>query len=89
MRPGVWTDRGLYLLNDYDYRLVDERRVFKFRLEQANFDSSAPHESARTDLRVTRQMPSRIKQLVYNGTWDDASYVAQQTNSTSTTTCLR
>lgn len=65
MRPGVWTDRGLYLLKDYDYRLVDERRVFKFRLEQANFDSSAPHESARTDLRVTRQIPSRIKQLVY------------------------
>ena len=45
MIPGVWTDRGLYLLMDYDYPIVNERRVFKFRLEQADFDSSDAPES--------------------------------------------
>ena len=65
MRPGVWTDRGLYLLKDYEYGLENKRRVFKFRLEQADFDSSAPHESVDPDLEVSRQIPSWIKQIVY------------------------
>ncbi len=65
MRPGVWTDRGLYLLKDYEHRPEDGRRVFKFRLEQADFDSSAPHESNTIDLKASRQIPSWIKQLVY------------------------
>ena len=65
MRPGVWTDRGLYLLKDYDYPLVTGRRVFKFRLEQAPFDSGDRHESASTELKVSRQIPSWIKQHVY------------------------
>ena len=65
MRPGVWTDRGLYLLKDYEYRPENVRRVFKFRLEQADFDSSAPHESVGADLKASRQIPSWIKQLVY------------------------
>ena len=65
MRPGIWTDRGLYLLKDYDYPLVNDRRVFKFRLEQAPFDSSDRNESAPTDLKFSRQIPSSIKQHVY------------------------
>ena len=65
MRPGVWTDRGLYFLKDYDYPTVNERRVFKFRLEQADFDTSASHESAAIELKVSRQIPSWVKQQVY------------------------
>ena len=65
MRPGVWTDRGLYLLRDYDYMREARRKVFKFKLEQANFDSSAPHESNSVGPEVSRQIPSWIKQLVY------------------------
>ena len=65
MRRGVWTDRGLYLLKDYDYPLVNGRRVFKFRLDQDAFDSGDRRESAPTDLRVTRQIPSLVKQQVY------------------------
>lgn len=65
MRPGIWTDRGLYLLKDYEYCRQGGRRVFKFRLEQADFDSSAPHESTGADLKTSRQIPSWIKQLVY------------------------
>lgn len=65
MRPGVWTDRGLYFLKDYEYQLEIFRKVFKFRLEQADFDSSAPHESSAVHLKASRQIPSWIKQLVY------------------------
>ena len=65
MLSGVWTDRGFYFLKDYDYRLETVRRVFKFRLEQADFDSSAPNESASIDRKASRQIPSWIKQLVY------------------------
>ena len=65
MRPGVWTDRGLYLLMDYDYRSENSRRVFKFRLEQADFDSGVPHESVNASIKPSRQIPSWIKQLVY------------------------
>ena len=65
MRPGVWTDRGLYLLKGYDYTQEGRRKLFKFRLEQANFDSSVPHESHSVGPEVSRQIPSWIKQLVY------------------------
>ena len=57
MRPGVWTDRGLYILKDYDYPRVNKRRVFKFRLEQADFDSSRLMKKAnlrRCDLGYAR-----------------------------------
>lgn len=65
MRSGVWTDRGLYLLKSYDYRPESGRRVFKFRLEQADFDSSSSSESSSVDLQVSRQIPSWLKQSVY------------------------
>ena len=65
MRPGVWTDRGLYLLKDYDYLHVNKRKVFKFKLEQAAFDSSTPHESSANDLKASRQIPSWVKHFVY------------------------
>ena len=65
MISGVWTDRGLYILKDYYYRLEGVRKAFKFRLEQAEFDSSAPHESSALDLKASRQIPSWIKQMVY------------------------
>ena len=65
MRPGVWTDRGLYLLKGYEYRQEGPRKVFKFKLEQADFDSSTPHESTSADLKVSRQIPSWVKQQVY------------------------
>ena len=65
MLPGIWTDRGLYLLRDYGYPKSGMRRVFKFRLEQASLDSAAPDEVAAIDREVSRQIPSSIKQQVY------------------------
>ena len=65
MQPGIWTDRGLYLLVDYTHRSQSGRRVFKCRLEQADLDSSAPHESMDANLKPSRQIPSWVKQFVY------------------------
>lgn len=65
MRPGVWIDRGLWLLKDYGHCKKGRRKVFRFRLAQADFNSSTPHESASADLKASRQIPSRIKQAVY------------------------
>ena len=65
MRPGVWTDRGLYLLKDYAYPVANGRRVFKFRLEQADFDSNDDDQAATLNSEFTRQIPSWVKQEVY------------------------
>ena len=65
MHSGIWTDRGMYLLKDYDYIQKGIRRVFRFRLEQAEYDSSTPYESAINRHEVGRQIPSSIKQQVY------------------------
>ena len=65
MQTGIWTDRGLYLLKDYEYPKRGMRRVFKFRLEQAGFDSAASDEAVVIDREVSRQIPSSVKQQVY------------------------
>jgi hypothetical protein len=65
MRPGVWTDRGLSLLKDYSYEMSGMRRVFKFGLEQAHFDSGSAHEAEVVGTRVSRQIPSWVKQAVF------------------------
>lgn len=65
MKDGIWTDRGLYLLLDYEIDSATGREVFKFRLKQAVGDSSARLESAQTDSPMTRQIPSWVKQQVY------------------------
>lgn len=65
MKKGIWTDRGLYLLEGYDYPWVDDRSVFKFRLVQADFDPSAQHESTTVDIPLSRQIPSWVKQYVF------------------------
>ena len=65
MRQGIWTDRGLYCLEDYDYVLQLGRRVFKFTLRQASFDSNDQDVSTHAPLTNSRQIPSNIKQEVY------------------------
>lgn len=65
MRQGIWTDRGIYSLEDYDYVLESGRRVFKFTLQQATFDSRDHDVSEDVYLSANRQIPSSIKQEVY------------------------
>ena len=64
MISGVWTDRGRYALNDYQYRPEHGRRVFKFKLEQVN-DSGDKYDRTNSSLPPSRQIPSHVKQLVY------------------------
>jgi hypothetical protein len=42
LRPGIWSDRGLYLLKDYRVEPSNSRSVFKFILHQADFDNTGP-----------------------------------------------
>ena len=65
IRSGIWTDRGLYVLQNYATETSGLRNVFKFRLEQAPFDSPTAHESQQVDAPATRQIPSWVKQDVY------------------------
>ena len=65
MIPGIWTDRGIYSLNDYTYIADGGRKVFKFRLEQDYSEIQNPSDFAETPLSLGRQIPSRVKQEVY------------------------
>ncbi len=65
MRQGTWTDRGPYLLVNYEYRSDGIRNVFKFSLKQS---PEVPYESPKSseqNLAQTRQIPSAIKHFVY------------------------
>jgi hypothetical protein len=64
LRPGIWSDKGLFDL--VSYRLVDsdERKVFKFRMRlSAERDEVALPRVAEEPHR--RLIPSSVKQVVY------------------------
>ena len=65
LRTGTWTDRGLYMLKDYAFQQSGPRRVFKFRLEQAAFDSANRFENESVATAQNRQIPSWVKQEVF------------------------
>lgn len=56
MRDGVWTDRGLYVLRDYEYHKSGPRKVFTFRLEEAEAETASGEFSADLDFQHGRQM---------------------------------
>ena len=55
----------MYLLEDYIYPRESGRKVFKFKLKQAEFDTSATDESSLVELKQSRQIPSHIKMEVF------------------------
>lgn len=64
LRPGIWSDKGLFDL--VDFRLVesDARRVFRFRMRLTEeHDLRRPARAA--DLPRSRIIPSWVKQTVY------------------------
>lgn len=63
LRPGIWSDRGLFWLVGHTYGNAGERRVFKFRMQL----SDVPDEIAqRDDVESHRRIiPSWVKQIVY------------------------
>lgn len=63
LRPGIWSDRGLFDLIDQVYVDVDGRNVFRFKMRL----SLEPDEAwpMIRDEAPTRVIPSWVKQVVY------------------------
>jgi hypothetical protein len=64
VRPGIWSDKGLFDLVGYEYKEVDGRRVFRFKMRL----SSEPDDANSMDSGEaphTRLIPSWVKQEVY------------------------
>lgn len=65
LRPGIWSDKGLFELDDFSYELKAEegRRVFRFRMRL----SDRPDELLPIDERLEhrRMIPSWVKVAVF------------------------
>ena len=63
LRPGIWSDRGLFELVGYQYKHVGSRNVFKFHMRL----SDAPDDVVQRDEvdEFRRVVPSWVKQVVY------------------------
>ncbi len=63
LRPGTWSDRGLFCLTGHEYLRVAERMVFKFRMRLSDVsDEMVPQDSPEEFKRV---IPSWVKHVVY------------------------
>jgi hypothetical protein len=65
LKPGIWTDRGLFELvgSDFVLKPTEGRRVFKFRLLVTEAESAASPFSFPSE--HTRVIPSWVKQEVF------------------------
>lgn len=63
LRPGIWSDRGMFWLAGYDYVSVGVRKVFKFRMKLSDVSDKLvrPHSAD----GANRVIPSWVKQVVY------------------------
>lgn len=63
LRPGIWSDRGLFHLVRHEYTTVGTRKVFKFFMRLTDLPDVA---NAREDVKEFRRViPSWVKQVVY------------------------
>lgn len=65
LKPGIWSDRGLFHLLDFDYRDSAGRKVFRFRMRLAPEQSVQDQHANRDDPDRTRVIPTWVKQAVY------------------------
>jgi hypothetical protein len=65
LRPGIWSDRGLFDLVGYDYREEGGRKVFRFRMRLAAEANERPLAAVADRDEHTRIIPSWVKQDVY------------------------
>ena len=63
LRPGIWSDRGLFELVDYEYKHVGTRKVFKFRMRLSGAADDTVQGDEVDEFR--RAIPSWVKQVVY------------------------
>jgi hypothetical protein len=63
LRPGIWSDKGLFELVGYEYRDVGTRKVFKFRMRLSNAPDDVAQRREAEEFR--RAIPAWVKQAVY------------------------
>lgn len=63
LRPGIWSDRGLFELVSYEYKHLAGRRVFRFRMRLSNISDELAQQSKTEEFK--RVIPSWVKQVVY------------------------
>jgi hypothetical protein len=71
LKPGIWSDKGLFALTRYEYRTSGYRKVFKFHMRAVEEDISTVSGTPRTS--ETRIIPGWVKQYVFKR--DDGSCV--------------
>ncbi|HUN54273.1 MAG TPA: HNH endonuclease [Smithella sp.] len=62
---GVWSEKGFYSLIDYKYITVNDRKVFRFFLEETEIDFYADGIIENKLRTRTRIIPSEIKKIVW------------------------
>ncbi len=68
LQPGIWTYRGLFEMQDYQYVEREDRKVFEFVLTITDQDvatASAHKHEEPLDLEQTRQIPGKVKLAVF------------------------
>lgn len=63
LRPGIWSDKGLFELIGYEYRQVGLRRVFKFRMRLSALPDDPVQAPSAEEFK--RAIPAWVKQAVY------------------------
>ena len=63
LRPGIWSDRGLFELVGYEYKDVGTRRTFRFRMRLADAPDDIVQRDGESDFK--RVIPSWVKQVVF------------------------
>jgi hypothetical protein len=63
LRPGIWSDKGLFELVGYEYKQVGARKVFKFRMRLSPILDDIVQGPAAEEFK--RAIPAWVKQVVY------------------------
>ena len=63
LRPGIWSDKGLFELVGYEYIGSVQRKVFKFQMRLSDVADEFDQRPATDEFR--RAIPSWVKQVVY------------------------
>src|SRR2546427_6225834 len=63
LKPGIWSDKGLFELSSYEYTISGSRQVFKFTLKLSDSPDRLGHFVGGEEF--TRAIPSWVKQAVY------------------------
>ncbi len=63
LRPGIWSDKGLFELTGYEYKDAGTRRIFKFHMRLSDEPDDIVQRREVDEFR--RAIPAWVKQAVY------------------------